>query len=271
MMRLGALVALSLCSTAATARTVAREPVAIVYSLTGEASLAAPHAIRRPLRLFDRLPAGTTVEAGPGARLALAFVTGKRWEISGPARATLGKGDLVERSGARRLLSVPPLPPLAPIAQEERPGAKAGAIRIRREEIDGLCPRDGAATLAGATILRFQASGGATRYAVEIENARGTVIFRTATEAAAVNVPAGSLAPGARYHWIVTAVDRPGPVLRGETDFVTLTRKTADARERLRRAVEAAGEADSRALIAAVDHSLGLASEMCEGPAWRTK
>ena len=271
-LRLAALAALALCSTAAMARTAAPAPAAIVYSLAGEASLAAPGAAPRPLRLFERLPPGTTVEAAPGARLALAFVTGRRWEISGPARATLGKGDLAQRSGGvRRLASVPPLPPLAPIAQEERPGAKAGAVRIRREEIEGLCPRDGAMTLAGATVLGFQAPGDATQYEVEIEDARGAVSFRVVTEASTVKVPAGILAPGARYHWAVTAVDRPGPTIRGETDFVTLAGRTAEARERLRQAVEAAGDSGSRALLAAVDHSLGLASERCEGPAARTR
>lgn len=257
---------------AATARAETRGPAAIVYELAGEASLAVPGAARRPLRLGDRLPAGATVEAAPGARLALAFVTGRRWEISGPARATLGKGDLAERSGgARRLASFPPLPPLAPIAREERPGAKAGAVRIRREEIDGLCPRDGAATLAGATVLGFQAPDAATRYEVEIEDARGAVSFHIVTEASTVRVPAGILAPGVRYHWAVTAMDRPGPTIRGETDFVTLAGRTADARERLRQAVEAAGDSGSRALLIAVDHGLGLASGSCGGPAARTR
>src|SRR6185295_9174987 len=73
----------------------------------------------------------------------------------------------------------------------------------------------------------------------------------------------GILAPGGRYHWAVKALDKPGPMVRGEADFVTLSRKAAAARERLRKAVEANG--DSGSLLTAVDHSLGLASEACEG------
>jgi CHAT domain-containing protein/tetratricopeptide (TPR) repeat protein len=264
--RLGFLVvALSFCPVAASAKAEAHGPVAIVYSLAGKASLIAPGAASRPLRLFDRLPAGMTVEVGPGSRLALAFVTGKRYEIFGPTRATLGKGGLAGRSGdVRPLPSVPPLPPLAPIAENDHPGPKAGAVRIRREEIDGLCPRDGAATLANATLFRFQAADGEARYQVEIEDARGTVLFRVVVERSTVSVPAGILVPGAPYHWTVKTLDRPGPIVRGEADFVTLSRKAVEARERLRQFVQAADDESSRALLAAVDHSLGLASESCE-------
>lgn len=145
-----------------------REPVAIIYQVSGEA---------RPLRLFDRLPAGATVKLPAGARVTLAFVTGKRYELSGPARATLGPEDLAAKSGGvKALASVPPLPHLEPIAPSERPGSTAGAIRIRG----------------------------------------------------------------------------------GEGGSGSLSKEDAEARERLRKAVEALGDDDSRALLTAVDHVLRL-------------
>jgi CHAT domain-containing protein/Tfp pilus assembly protein PilF len=118
---------------AQTATTAVRhEPVAIVYRMTGEAPRLEPGPSREPVRLFDRLPAGVTFEVAPSARLALAFVNGKRYGISGPARVTLGKGDLAARSGGVRALpSVPPLPRLAPIAEDDDPGPGAGAVRLR--------------------------------------------------------------------------------------------------------------------------------------------
>ncbi len=242
-------------------------PVAITYELAGEARHGGPGRPLQLMHLYDRLPAGTSIELAAGSRLALAFVSGKRYEISGPARATLGREDFVARSGGVRALpSVPPLPRLAPIAKEENPGAGAGAIRIRGEEIDGLRPRGGAMILAGATVLRFRAASGAAHHRVEIENGRGTVIFRSTTEGSAVEVPAGILEPGARYHWTVTALDQPGPARRGEADFATLSRKTAEAREKWREAVEAMGDGGSEALLAAVDHGLGLTSEAGEKP-----
>ncbi len=237
-------------------------PVAIVYALAGEVSLAAPDATPRPMRLFDRLPAGTALKVGTKSRLALAFLNGIRYELGGGSSVTIGAKDLASRKGpVRPLPRVPPLPDLAPIAAADRPGPRAGAVRIRSEEIEKLSPGEGAVTIADATVLRFQAADNAIRYEVEIENTRGNVIFRTVTELPAVSIPAGALAPGSRYHWAVKALDRPGPVIRGEADFITLPRKADEARERLRKAVEATGDKDLKALLAAVDHNLGLASE----------
>src|SRR4051812_5007094 len=157
-----------------------RQPVALVYWASGEAQRIAPGRSPEPLRLYDRLPAGVTLELKPGARVSLAFVTGKRYEISGPASATLGKEDLAARSGGVKALApVPPLPQLEPIAASEKPGRTPGAILIRGGE-------------AGA--------GG-------------------------------------------------------------LFKADVEARERLREAVEALGDDDSRALLKAVDHVLGLAAK----------
>lgn len=235
---------------------VAAEPVAIVYSLAGEAALAAP--VQRPLRLFDRLPAGTIVEVSPGSRVALAFVSGLRYELSERSRVTIGRKDLASRTGPVRALSqVSPLPRLLPIAKEDRPGLKAAAVRIRSEEMTGLSP-SGAVALADAAVLLFRPAEGAARHHLEIEDARGTVVFRIDTNTSAVSVPAGILAPGASYHWTVAALDRPGPAVRGEADFTTLSRKAAAARERWRKAVEDLEDGSSKALLDAVDHGLGL-------------
>jgi len=248
--------------TAATAR---REPVAIVYQLTGEAQRVEPGRSREPVRLFDRLPAGTTLELAPGSRLALAFVTGKRYEIYGKARAALGKGDLGARSGGvRSLPSVPPLPRLAPIAEDDHPGPSAGAVRIRSERIEGLYPHCGTAVLAGETTLRFQLVTGAGKYRIEVRDRQDHVIFETETTDSVVHLPAEVLEPGLRYRWTVSTVERVGPVARGEADLVTLRQNTAEAREALRKSVEAAGDDDSLALLAGVDQSLGLLAEARE-------
>jgi CHAT domain-containing protein/Tfp pilus assembly protein PilF len=162
-----------------------REPVAIVYQVSGEPLRIAPGRSPEPLRFSDRLPAGAAMELKAGSRLALAFVTGKRYELSGPARATLGEGDLTAKSGGvRALASVPPLPRLAPIAESEKPGAVPGAITIRG----------------------------------------------------------------------------------GEAGSGSFSKEDIEARERLRKAVEALGDDDSRALLKAVDHVLGLTDKAPEDP-----
>lgn len=230
-------------------------PVAIVYSLTGTATLESP---ARSLHRLDRLQAGAIIEVGPASRLALAFASGARYELGEGARMTLGKTDLASRAGlVKALPRVPPFPILAAIADGEHPGSTPAAPRIRGEGIDCLTPRDGAATLADATVLRFRPADGASRYRVEVEDGRGNVVFRAATEASLIRVPAGTLASGAAFHWTVKALDRTGPVIRGDADFTTLSRETAAAYERLKAAVEETG--DGRELLEAVESALGTA------------
>ena len=260
-----ALLCLPVCIVSAKGTRDSSGPAALVYSLQGEATLTVPSEERRPLRLFDRLPAGATVEAGPGSRLALAFANGRRYELGDRSRATLGPADLSVRSGpVRPLPSVPPLPRLSPIAQEEQPGSRAGAVRIRAERITGLYPRRGAATLAGVTSLRFEPVEGGGKYAVEVHDRQGNVIFSTETTRSVADLSAGLLQPGLRYDWTVRTVERVGSVAKGEASFITLPRQTAEARKALQKAVEAAGDGASLALLAEVDRSLGMLIEARE-------
>jgi hypothetical protein len=238
----------------------ASQPVAIVYSLSGEASLAAPTG--RHLRLFDRLPSRATVEVGPGSRLALAFASGLRYEMEEGSRATLGTTDFASRSGPVHPLSrVPPLPCLAPIAEDDQPGPRAGAVRIRAERISGLYPRRGAAIIAGEAVLRFKPVEKGGPYRVEVQDDEGQVVFRVDVEAPLVKVPGRALLPGARYYWTVRTLNRAGSVVRGEADFVALPKDAARAREELRAAVAAEGNGESLALLAAIDRSLGMQLE----------
>jgi hypothetical protein len=238
-----------------------REPVAIIYQVSGEAQRIVPGRSPEPLRLFDRLPAAVTIELPPGSRVALAFVTGKRYELSGPARATLGQGDLVKKSGGVRApASVPPLPRLKPIAASEKPGPAAGAVWIRGERVTGLYPRHGAATLAGKTVLHFKPVTGAMEYRIEVADGQGRTVFQTDTESSPVQVPAGLLRSGHRYWWTVRTLDRLGAVAQGEAELVTLGASAARAREEARESLAAEGEG-SLPLLAEIDHSLGLLLE----------
>jgi hypothetical protein len=238
-----------------------REPVVLIYQISGEAQRIAPGRSLEPLRLFDWLPAEVTIELRPGSRVVLAFVSGKRYELSGPARATLGKGDLASRSGGVKALPpVPPFPGLKPIAESENPGAVAGAVWIRGERITGLYPRHGAAALAGETVLRFKPVTSAEKYRIEVQDCQGRIVFQTDAESPPVKVPAGVLRGGRRYWWTVRTLDRPGPVARGEAELVTLGASTARAREETREILAAEGEG-SLPLLAEIDRSLGLLRE----------
>jgi len=256
------LLCLLVCDVSAEGTRESAGPVALAYWLKGEATLAVPSEERRPLRLFDRLPAGATLEVGPGSRLALAFANGRRYELGERSRATLGPADLSLRSGpVRSLRSVPPLLRLLPIAEEEGPGLRAGAVRIRAERIAGLYPRGWAAALAGATVLRFNPVDGGGKYQIEIQNRQGNAVFMQETAITEVTVPAGLLKPGMRYDWTVRTVERVGPVARGEAGFVTLPADIAEAREALRRAVGREEGDPSQALLADIDLGLGMLVE----------
>jgi hypothetical protein len=240
-------------------------PVALVYSLAGETELALPSDERRPLRLFDRLPAGAALAVGPGSRLALAFANGRRYELGERSRATLGRTDLAARSGpVRPLPAVPPLPRIAPVA-EDGAGPRAGAVRIRGERITGLYPDGEATALARATTLHFAPVAGAGRYRIEVHDRQGMLVFAIETAASETRLPPGFLRSGRRYDWTVRTVERAGPVARGEAGLVTLDRRTTAAREALRRTVETSGDATLLALLADVDRRLGLWAEACDG------
>jgi hypothetical protein len=258
----GILLCLFPCDSAAAAGRAPAKPVALVYSLAGRAELALSTKERRSLRLFDRLAAGTTLEVGPGSRLSLAFANGHRYELGPQSRAVLGPADLTARSGpVQALPAVPPLPGLVPIAEDENPGLRAGAVRVRTERIAGLYPRHGTAALAGATVLRFAPVEGAGTYRIEVQDREGNIVFTTETEVFAVSLPARTLKPGLRYDWTVRTVNRVGPVAQGAEDFLTLSSSFSKAREKLRKAVEKEKDGGSLALLAEVDRGLGLLAE----------
>jgi hypothetical protein len=244
------------------AATAAPRPVAIVYSLTGHATLEARGETLRPVQPFDRLATGTTVEVGPGSRLSLAFLNGRRYELGERAKGSVGAKDLTSTSGAvRSLPSIPPLPLVSPIAAGDHPGPRAGAVRVRGERITGLYPSGGAATLARATILRFDRLDGDLQYRIEVLDRRGNLVFEVETKAATVTIPPDVLRSGARYAWTVRTVEREGPTARGQADFATLPARMAEQREALRQALTVEGDGAALALLAEVDWSLGLFAE----------
>ena len=164
------------------------------------------------------------MEVDPDSRLALAFANGLRYELGEGARVTLGAKDIGSRTGpVRPLPRVPPFPRLASIAEEDRPGPRAGAVRVRAESISELYPNEGAATLAGSTTLRFEPVHGGSKYRIEVQDRQGNQIFEAETAAASVTLPAGILRPGVRYGWTVRTIDRVGPIAQGKADFVTLS------------------------------------------------
>jgi hypothetical protein len=244
-----------------------KSAVAIVSAITGTASVTIPPEKREvPLRLFDWLPPGSSIEVARGSMMILVFAGGARYELGQAARVTLGTSSLASASGlVRSLAAVPPLPAVAPIAKSDRAGARAAVIRIRGGTIAGLYPDDGASTLPESTVLRFTPIPGASRYSVEVETESGTTVFQVQTQSSTVSVSPGILKEGARYYWQVRTLDTVGQAARGGAEFVTLEAEPARARATLKASLEAAGDAPSLALLAEIDRSLGLLAEARDG------
>jgi hypothetical protein len=239
------------------------EPIAIVYGLTGQASVKTPSAAaKRPAQRFEWLPAGAEIEVASGASVLLAFASGARYELGGGSRATLSApGGFGASSGpVRALPSVPPFPRIESLAAEARPGARAGALRLRGLRIRGLYPCDDASVLPNETVLSFEALPGTPRYKVQVEDETGNTVLDVEVATSSVVVSPGVLKPGARYHWTVRSLGGSASA-RGEADFNVLTAEGLAARDELRRSLEGPADAEGLALLAEVDSRLGLLFE----------
>jgi hypothetical protein len=244
-------------STTASSKQEAR--IAIVAALQGQAHALARE--RRSLSLFDWLNTGSRVEVAPESNLTLAFWNGVRYELGAGARARIGSGRLEDvRGSVKRLRSLPALPIVSPIREEDQPGIRSSALRIRSGgEIQGLYPHAGCVALADDVVLWFAGTDAAHRFHVQVEDENGRVVFERRAPEPPVRVPQGVLAPGRRYHWRVRGQVDIGPTLSGEAALVTLSKDVALRRARLIQAMGA--DVASATLLAGMDLGLGLCME----------
>lgn len=246
-----------------TGQPAGKEVAALVSQLSGSASLTQP--TRAHLQLFDWVPAGATVSVPRGSTVTLVLSSGSRFELEGPARATVTGTALSAQSGAIRALGAGPrLPRIAAITSHHQEGRTAAAVRVRGPRIAHLYPSDGAVTRAGSTVFTFDLVDGASQYALEVEDASGTRVFQVQTAETRVAMPA-PLSPGSRYYWRVRTVGSVGAQSRGEAEFRTLAAPDEQARDALSDAMGASADPHALALLAHIDHALGLRREAREG------
>jgi len=268
--RLALIGGVALCVTVGAATEPAPAAVAIASFVDGQVwSTPAPGGEQTPLRLFARLRPEAVVTTGAGARVVLAFTSGRRFELQAGARAVVtaealeGAGDAV-----RELAAVPTSPQLLPLAFDEDVGARAGATRFRDSgglgvHISGLAPGDGEIVLADAVALAFEPFPGVDSYRVEVEDEAGRALLQLETQASAVPVPAGVLRPGALYLWRVRTAGRLRPAAMAEVVFATLGADKAEARRALADQARGGDDADLLVLLAEVDSGLGMRLQAC--------
>ncbi len=249
----------------------AADEVAAIVSLLAPPANARMTAKGEPkeLKLFDRLPKGSTIRLGEGARLAVVFVSGERFEASGPAELSVGARSLDGEVGRiRALRPVPVIPRVMAIAKSEQPSGRAGAVRLRGggdPDAKRLVPSESEMVRADDVVLRFE-TGDDTRVdsKVELEDAQGRELLSLETRAAQVSVPKGVLKPGALYLWRVRSRLPNGLGPWSETTFLTLDSEQAAARDALASTID---DKDTSALLflAELDRRMGLRRDACAG------
>ncbi|MGH9888850.1 MAG: hypothetical protein ACREBE_25180 [bacterium] len=238
------------------------EAVAVVASLAGHVSVRTGEKAAREAALFDWLPRGAIVETASGSRVLLAFANGKRFDLGAGARATLAQDGLAVQSGpVSSLPAVPPLPRLATVAAGAVSDTTAGVVRIRGTRLSGLYPRAGTRVLHERATLRFAPVAGVERYRVDVEDEAGAPVFHAESDSGIVSIPPGMLKPSTHYYWRVRGLLAVGAAPRGEEEFETLDAGQAAGWTSLADVLRRSGDADSLALLSAVDRSLGLLFE----------
>jgi hypothetical protein len=237
------------------------EPAAIVTSVSGTAQLKPPSGPPRGLGQFDRLLAGAALRVDLRSVVTVAFANGQRFELEGGAEVAVGREGFTRKRGLVRTLT--PVPPLLRIPPVRDLGeGRTAALRVRGQLVGGLYPRDGAALMAGAAMLRFSASPESGPCMVEVSDAAGSSISRSERVVSEVALPPGILVPGERYTWRVRCPAATGVTLRADASFVTLPTKQEAARTALKAAAQA--DATLLALLAEIDQGLGLLREARE-------
>jgi tetratricopeptide (TPR) repeat protein len=244
------------------ARASGQEPVAVVESVSGHATIVAPGARDKvAISSYDPLIAGTTIEVGTGSRLTLFFWNGRYYELGSGAKSTVASDALTHMTGpARQLESLPPIPKPAPIAKNTATGFAAPSIR--GPKIQNLSPRNGVAELPDAVTLSFTSLTDTSVYNIFLEDDTGNILLNVKTASPNLAVPQGTLKPGSSYHWRVRTADAIGTVTQGSADFVTLPAEAIDQRAAFAKAVKLSPEnAAALALMGNADLRLGLIRE----------
>jgi hypothetical protein len=244
-----------------------RNSVAVVASLSGSATLRSPGSAEKiAVASLDWLTEGATLEVGPRSQVVLILLNGRRYELSEGAKATVTANAAPKITGASREL--PALPPMPKPAQVEADFAPTpGAVRTRgQDQMSELYPRAGTVVLPDKVSLHYKAVPKATSYRVTLEGNAGESLWKVTTESTDAAVPAGTLEPGALYHWSVSAMSSANVVIGfGMAEFSVLSAEDALRRSEFESALrEKSSDSSTLALLAGVDFRAGLIAEACE-------
>ncbi len=237
--------------------------VALVFRLAGEARVTpAAGGDARAARQFDWLESGDELRVEKETHVEIVFVTGARYEFTGPAAAVLTEEGLGRNEG--KIEAREPLPPLPrrtlnPHEADAFASTRLGGVVLRGSSLRWIYPRQGATTLADQTTLRFgtseETSAGCR---VILEDEDGTVLLHKVVKDDEVAIPPDLLVEGRRYYWRVLALDSAGTTGTAEGEFTTLDSVRSSQRRILQEQLDATSDPYVIALAGEVDRSLGL-------------
>jgi hypothetical protein len=235
--------------------------VAIVASLTGQATLSAPGSTATAIANLDWLASGVTIETGAKSTLTILLANGRRYELGERARATVSADALTGLAGpVRELQRLPPIPKPAAIAGEH--GEIAGAVRFRGSSPPrNLYPNGSATTLPGIVKLSFSTGPAATVSVITLTDENGEVLWTGQTRATYVEVPQDFVKAGSRYRWRARAMGDGVVLGEAEAQFTSITESNLADRHNFASAAASIDAPARLALLASIDMQLGLFAE----------
>jgi hypothetical protein len=231
---------------------------ALVADVSGGGAVTRAGKQPHTVGLYDALEPGVEIVVPSDVRITLVFASGRRVEVSGPAKARVARDGVSSSSGnIRDLPWLPRLPRVPAIASSD--SGKVAAIRLRASAIPWLYPSVGATTRADETTLEFARAAGAGPYKVQVDDRDGVSVFKAETDVSQVSVPAGVLKSASLYYWTVRASGPGGG--SAQASFRTLSAGDERARERFKAAIEETNDARALGVLAELDRRLGLIAE----------
>jgi len=238
-------------------------PVAIVCTLRGAARVSEDGGQGwRALKLYDLLADQSTIAAGGGATVRMAFADGALYELAGEGQAVMSAGGPTSDRGECRLIARNPAVNLAPVLKRAGEERVIAAIRVRSSR---TCPTAALPTRAilrpcvdidraAYTFFHFVVSDRALKEVYSTDSAHPQII-----------VPVLVVRPGEEYVWSMTGRegDKATPLVQDEK-FRIVSSEELRVREPLRSAYSSTKDTSWLLLLARWDADIGLTREACE-------
>ena len=215
--------AILVAATVAGAAHAAKDPVAFVADLSGNASIEGDGKVR----FLSELAPGTRLLVGTNAVVVVTYaMSGTEYTARGPGEFTVGDTDLKADRGTLPVKrAVPKLKDPATLSAISRTATASVRMRTLRPEVQGTSPLEYPVDTRVANLRpAFRWRGNGPGQSLEVVDAGGKVVFRGPADSGAVPATL-RLEPGKTYRWTVNGATGPlGPAQFATLDAADLAR-----------------------------------------------